>query len=60
MSANKPVTFDDCSASKETAKALLVYICDLDEELWIPKSQIEEDSEVYKEGTEGTLIACHT
>ena len=26
------------------------------EEVWIPKSQIHEDSEVYKEGTEGTLV----
>lgn len=26
------------------------------EEIWIPKSQITDDSEVYKIGTEGTLV----
>lgn len=27
-----------------------------DEEIWIPKSQITDDSEVYKSGTSGELI----
>jgi len=26
------------------------------EEVWIPTSQVHEDSEVYKTGTEGTLV----
>lgn len=38
----------------ETAAALL---CEIDgKKFWIPKSIIHEDSEVYKKGTEGTLI----
>ena len=41
-------------AIKETDKALL---CDIEgEEMWIPKSVIDDDSEVYKEDDEGTLI----
>lgn len=41
-------------AKKETDKALLVEI-DGDEH-WIPKSQIDDDSEVYQEGDEGELV----
>jgi hypothetical protein len=26
------------------------------EQVWIPKSQIHDDSEVYKRGTEGVLV----
>lgn len=41
-----------CTA--ETEKALLCEIAG--EEYWIPKSQVDDDSEVYMQGTEGTLI----
>jgi hypothetical protein len=44
----------DVIALKETEAALLVEI--EGEEFWIPKSQIDDDSEVYKADTEGTLI----
>lgn len=38
----------------ETEHAIL---CDIEgEDFWIPKSQISEDSEVYKANTDGTLI----
>jgi len=38
----------------ETDLAILV---DIDgEEIWIPRSQIEDDSEVVEKGDEGTLI----
>jgi hypothetical protein len=37
-----------------TTKAILV-VCE-GEEAWIPTSQIHDDSEVYKAGTEGTLV----
>jgi hypothetical protein len=41
-------------ALKSTKKALL---CIIDgEEDWIPFSQITDDSEVYQQGDEGTLI----
>jgi len=44
----------DVIALKETEAALLVEI--EGEEFWVPKSQIDDDSEVYKVDTEGTLI----
>ena len=48
------VQIHDVIAIKETEAALLVEI--EGEEFWIPKSQIDDDSEVYEENTEGTLI----
>lgn len=39
---------------RDSGKALLVEY--EGEEVWIPKSQIDDDSEVWKEGQEGTLI----
>lgn len=52
--ADEPVRLDNCVAKHETEKALLV---DIDgEEKWIPKSQIHDDSEVYENGHEGTLV----
>lgn len=48
------VDIRDVVCEAETDKAILVSIeC---EDYWIPKSQIDDDSEVYKKGTEGTLI----
>jgi len=46
--------FEDVTALRETKMALL---CEIDgKRVWIPKSQIHEDSEVYKMGTEGELV----
>ncbi len=54
---SEPVTFDDCEAIRETDRALLVRIPDLDDqEVWIPKSQIHDDSEVYALGHVGALV----
>jgi hypothetical protein len=50
------VRFTQCKAIKETPEALLVYIDALDQEIWVPKSQITNDSEVYKMKTEGDLV----
>jgi hypothetical protein len=48
------IEIDDVTVKRETEKALL---CEIDgEEVWIPKGQIDDDSEVYEMGTEGTLI----
>lgn len=46
---------DNVLVIRATPKALLVRFDD-GEEHWIPQSQIDDDSEVYKEDTEGTLI----
>lgn len=40
----------------ETDDALLVDAAEFDEPQWIPKSQIDDDSEVYEDGGKGTLI----
>lgn len=48
------VRVEDVRAMRETDKALLCRI--EDEEVWIPKSQITDDSEVYKQGDDGTLV----
>jgi len=42
----------------QTAQAIKVEAPDFDEPVWIPQSQITEDSEVYKLGTEGTLVVA--
>jgi hypothetical protein len=39
---------------RATGKALLVLV--EGEEVWIPRSQIQEDSEVQDEGDSGTLV----
>lgn len=48
------VEFDGISCEQESTAAILVRIYGYS--FWIPKSQIHDDSEVYKKGTEGTLI----
>lgn len=50
----EPVEIHDVTVKYETDGALLV-VAD-GEEVWIPKSQIDDDSEVYAKGTSGTLI----
>jgi len=52
------VSLNDVTCVKHTAKAIaIIFNDDVDMEwLWIPHSQIHEDSEVYKFGTQGTLI----
>lgn len=44
----------DATALRSTDKALLVEVDG--EELWIPHSQIDDDSEVYREGDAGQLV----
>ncbi len=48
------VTFVDVVCLKQTTKALL---CEINgKQVWIPHSQVDDDSEVYREGDEGKLI----
>lgn len=51
---SEKVQIQDVTVVRETEAALLVNI--EEEEFWIPKSQIDDDSEVYKMGTDGTLV----
>jgi hypothetical protein len=46
--------FEGVRALKQTENALLCLIDG--EKIWIPQSQISDDSEVWKEGDEGTLV----
>jgi hypothetical protein len=41
---------------KETEKALLVILEETGDEVWVPKSQIHDDSEVFKEGQSGEVV----
>ena len=52
--ARETVSFDEVVAIKETDASLLCVI--EGKKVWIPKSQIDDDSEVYKDGHEGTLV----
>ncbi len=48
------VEFGDVEVLAESDKAVL---CDVEgEEVWIPKSQIHDDSEVYAADTSGRLV----
>jgi hypothetical protein len=40
--------FSDVTPLKDSGEALLCRIPDLDEDIWIPKSQITDNSEVYE------------
>ncbi len=48
------VFFEDCKATAQSTKAVLVYIEGVP--LWVPQSQIDDDSEVWKIDDEGTLV----
>jgi hypothetical protein len=50
----EPVSFDDVVCLSQTKMAIKVLVDG--EEYWIPKSQVNEDSEVYQKGDEGKLI----
>lgn len=55
--ATEFVTIDDVTALRSSDKALL---CVIDgEHLWVPQSQIADDSEVYERGHEGKLVVTH-
>lgn len=48
------VRIEDVVVKKQTDKALL---CEINgDDVWIPQSQIDDDSEVWNEGDEGTLV----
>jgi hypothetical protein len=49
------VCHDGVTCNKDTDKAIL---CELENsvEFWIPKSMVDDESEVYEEGTSGVLV----
>lgn len=48
------VRIDDVICTAATDKAILVLI--EGEQYWIPQSQIDDESEVWRKGDEGTLV----
>lgn len=52
------VVLDDVTALRATDKALLCRVTDdgKSREVWVPQSQITDDSEVYAVGHEGQLV----
>ena len=60
MGARRMPTFTDrmevydVVAERATQKALCVRVDG--NEVWVPQSQIDDESEVYKEGDKGTLV----
>lgn len=57
------VTFDDCEATVATPKALLIVgdglekcYADGAKGLWVPRTVIHDDSEVFEKGDTGTLV----
>lgn len=52
-----PVSVGNARVIRATDKALFVHIDDGDEEVWVPKSCIHDDSEVYAADSEpGELV----
>ena len=56
MSDSEYVSVGNVTVLRATEKALLCRIEDDDREIWIPRSQIAEESEVEDEGDEGELF----
>lgn len=48
------VEFESVRCISQTQKAILVRIDD--KEHWIPQTMIDDDSEVWRKGDEGTLV----
>ena len=51
-----PAEFEGCTVLRETERALLVQIPDNGEDVWVPKSQLDEGNELDAEGDEGVLV----
>ena len=49
-------TIADAEAVGETDEAICVYAPLFDEDVWVPRSQIDDDSEVWEKGHMGDLI----
>ena len=52
-------TLEDCTPILDKGKAVLFEVPDLDEQVWIPKSAIHDDSDVWKEGQESGDLVVH-
>lgn len=46
----------DGECTRETDRAILVFLADIGEEYWVPKSVVDDDSEVWERGQEGEVV----
>lgn len=51
------VSFKNAKCIDESARAIRVVFAD-GETVWCPKSAVDEDSEVFKDGDEGTFMCA--
>lgn len=56
--SNEGVSIGLGRCSRETARAVLIYLTEEKEEIWIPQSVIHDDSEVWKEDDEGDVVVA--
>jgi hypothetical protein len=50
------VSFENVKCLQATDSAIRVKFADREDPMWIPQSQVADDSEVYGKGHEGRLI----
>jgi hypothetical protein len=50
------VEFFDCVVIHSTDKAVLIKMPEMPQPIWFPQSQIHANSEIWKQGDEGTLV----
>jgi hypothetical protein len=57
MAGEELFVLKDVEVVRETSKALLIRSADLEEETWIPKGQVHDNSDVYNasDASEGDL-----
>ena len=53
---SEKVEFEGAVCIAQTKQAICVRLADRDEMVWIPQSQVDDDSEVYQAGDKGTLV----
>lgn len=45
---NNPFSLGQASVEEETSKAVLFHVEDLDQDLWVPKSVLHDNSKVWQ------------
>lgn len=51
-----PYCIENAVCTHETEKAIVIVADEFLDSVWIPKSQIDDDSEVWKKGQKGNCI----
>jgi hypothetical protein len=56
MAKDDTYEIENAKCIRATPKAILIQAKEFGEDTWIPQSQVDDGSEVYQEGDEGTLV----